>query len=144
MRTIARNPRASFDFNIDDTMVAGLVLVGSEVKSIKLGHVSLKGSYIRFVDGEPHLTSAHVSPYKPARVQHDPLRDRKLLLHAREVQQLRSARQNGRHIVPTRIGTQHGLIKLEIGIGTSRKKYDKRERIKQRDMERDIARHLKG
>lgn len=143
MKTIARNKRARFDFDINQTLVAGLVLTGSEVKSVKQGHISLKGSYVRFQNGEPVLSKARISPYKPAHIQHDPLRDRKLLLHKSEVQQLVAARQNGRHILPLTIGTERGLVKLEIGIGTSRKKHDKREHIKRRDMEREISRKLK-
>ncbi len=143
MKTIARNKRATFDFDIGYTLTAGLVLTGSEVKSIKQGHISLKGSYVRFMDGEPVLSKARISPYKPAHIQHDPLRDRKLLLHKSEVQRLRAARQNGQHILPLRAGTERGLVKLEIGVGTSRKKHDKRERIKQREMEREIARKTK-
>ena len=143
MKTLARNKRAQFDFDITDTLEAGLVLLGSEVKSIKLGHVSLKGSYVRLVDGEPMLTNAHVSPYKPAHIQHDPLRDRKLLLHKNEIQRIVTARQNGRHILPIKIGIKRGLVKLEIGIGTSRKKHDKRNLLKRRDAQRDIERELK-
>lgn len=143
MNVIARNKRVTFDFDIAETLVAGLVLSGSEVKSIKQGHISLKGSYIRFIKGEPVLTNAHVSPYKPARVQHEPTRDRKLLLHKSEVKRLAAAKQNGLHILPIKIGTQRGLVKLEIGIGRSRKKHDKREHIKQREMDREISRQLK-
>ena len=143
MKVVARNKRAQFDFEITDRLEAGLVLLGSEVKSIKQGHVSLKGSYVRFIDGEPFLTNAHVSPYQSAYTQHEPLRDRKLLLKKSEIKQLISARQNGRHILPTQIGIKHGFIKLEIGIGTSRKKHDKRHMLKQRDAERDMARQLK-
>lgn len=143
MKTIARNKRATFDFDISGTLVAGLVLSGSEVKSVKNGHVSLKGSYVRFIKGEPVLTKARISPYEPAHIQHDPLRDRKLLLHKSEVKRLVAARQNGLHILPLKIGIERGLVKLEIGIGQSRKKHDKREHIKQRDMEREISRRLK-
>jgi SsrA-binding protein len=143
MRTIAKNKRATFDFDITETMVAGLVLRGSEVKSVKQGHISLKGSYVRFQSGEPMLSKARISPYKPAHIAHDPLGDRKLLLHKSEVARLAAARQNGRHILPLRAGTERGLIKLEVGIGTSRKKHDKRQHIKQREMEREIARKMK-
>lgn len=143
MKTIARNKRATFDFDITETYTAGLVLSGSEVKSVKNGHISLKGSYVRFVNGEPMLTKARISPYKPAHIQHDPIGDRKLLLHKSEVQRLVAARQNGLHILPLKIGVERGLVKLEIGIGASRKKHDKREHIKRREMEREISRQLK-
>lgn len=144
MKVIAKNKRALHDFDIAETIVAGLVLKGSEVKSIKHGHVSLKGSYVRFHDGEPVLTNMHVSAYRPAaHNQHELTRDRKLLLHKQQIQRLRAARQNNRHIVPIKIGIQRGLVKLELGIGASRKKYDKRELLKRRDAQRDIERSLK-
>ncbi|MEX0934457.1 MAG: SsrA-binding protein SmpB [Candidatus Saccharimonadales bacterium] len=142
MKVIASNKRAKFDYDITDTVVAGLVLLGSEVKSIKNGLVSIKGSYVRFVDGEPVLTGSHVSPYPPAGElkQHEPERDRKILLNKNEIQKLKSERQNGRHIIPTRIGIIGKFVKLELGIGTARKKYDKREAIKKRESQRQIAR----
>ncbi len=143
MKVVARNKRAAYDFDISDKINAGLVLLGSEVKSIKQGHVSLKGSYVRFINGEPFLTNSHVSPYQPAYTQHEPLRDRKLLLKKSEIKRLIAARQNGRHILPTQIGVNNGLIKLEIGIGSSRKKHDKRHLLKQRDAKREIERKLK-
>lgn len=143
MKIVAKNKRSRFDFDITDTMVAGLILKGSEVKSIKQGSVSLKGSYIRFVDGRPVLTGAHISPYKPAHEPHETERDRGLLLHKQEIKRLAAAKQNGRHIVPLAMGIERGLIKLEIGIGASRKKHDKRKVIKERDSQRRIARALK-
>lgn len=143
MKVLARNKRAGFDFDIAERLVAGLVLTGSEVKSIKNGHVSLKGSYITFSGGEPYLTSAHVSPYQPAAIQHEPRRERKLLLRQQEIKRLAAAKQNGQHIVPTKIGLERGLVKLEIGIGTARKKHDKRQRLKERDSQREIDRRLK-
>ncbi|MEX0668658.1 MAG: SsrA-binding protein SmpB [Candidatus Saccharimonadales bacterium] len=142
MKTIASNKRARFDYDITDTVVAGLVLLGSEVKSIKNGLVSIKGSYVRFVDGEPMLTGSHVSPYPPAGElkQHEPERDRKILLNKNEIQKIKSERQNGHHIIPTKIGVVDRFVKLELGIGTARKKYDKREVIKKREAQRQIAR----
>lgn len=144
MKIIAKNKRARFDYEIVDTLIAGLVLEGSEVKSIKDGAVSLKGSYIRFVNAEPVITGMHVSHYKPATAQHEVERDRKLLLHKSEIDRLIGMKQNGMHIIPLALGTTRNLVKMEIGIGRSRKKHDKRERIKQRDSARQIARRLQS
>jgi len=144
MKVVAKNKRAFYDFDIVDTLEAGLQLTGSEVKSVKSGHVSLKGGYVRFIGGELFLTNAHISHYGPAtHTQHDELRDRKLLIHARERDELRAMQQNGRHIIPLKIYLVRGLVKIEIGIGPSRKKHDKRERLKRRDHDREIARKLK-
>lgn len=144
MKIIAKNKRGRFDYYIDDTYVAGLQLTGSEVKSAKLGHVSLKGSYVREVDGELVLTNAHISRYLPAGPnQHDETRDRKLLLHKSELTRIKTARNSGRQIVPLSLGLERNFIKLEIGLGTGRKKHDKRSELKRRDDERQMARKLK-
>ncbi len=144
MKVIASNKRAEFDYNIAETVVAGLILQGSEVKSVKNGLVSIKGSYIRFVDGNPVLTGAHISPYPPAgdMQQHDPERDREILLHKKEIETLKAAKQNGRHIVPTKIGIVGKFVKIELGIGAARKKHDKRETMKKREAQKQI-RHVK-
>ncbi len=143
MKIVAKNKRARFDYDIESSVEAGLVLKGTEVKSVKDGAVSLKGSYVRFVGGRPVLTGAHISHYKPASKQHDAERDRSILLHKSEIDKLFAARQNGRFIIPLAIGIVRGLVKLEIGIGTSRKQHDKREHIKRRDSKRQIQRRLK-
>lgn len=144
MKVIAKNKRARFDYEITDTLLAGLILRGSEVKSIKEGSISLKGSYIRFENGRPVLTGAHVSPYAPAaNDQHEPERDRPLLLHKSEIQRLVAARQNGLHIFPLAIGLVRNYVKLEIGMGHARKKHDKREQLKARDVSREIQRAIK-
>lgn len=144
MKVIAKNKRGRFDYDIDDTLVAGLQLKGSEVKSAKLGHVSLKGSYVRTIDGELYLTGAHISRYQPAgQDQHEETRDRKLLVHKSEQEKIKAAQSNGQQIVPLSIGIIRRFIKLEIGLGTARKKHDKRQVLKRRDDQRDIARKLK-
>ena len=138
MKIVAKNRRATFDYAITDRMVAGLVLVGSEVKSAKAGHVQLKGSYVRSKINEAVLVNSHISHYANAgiRNQHEPERERKLLLTKKQLDELFSAKQNGKHIIPIAMGIDHGLLKLEIGIGTSKKRYDKRETIKKREAER--------
>lgn len=145
MKIIARNKRAGYDYDLSDKLVAGLQLVGSEVKSVKAGHISLKGAYVRFSDGALVLTGAHVSPYLPAgSSQHEPTRDRRLLLHQAELKHLTAARTAGRQIVPLAVGLTRGFVKLEIGLGSPRKKYDKRAAIKAREATREINRQLKG
>lgn len=144
MKIIAKNKRGRFDYDIDDVLIAGLQLKGSEVKSAKLGHVSIKGSYVRMVDGELVLTGAHISRYQPAGPnQHEETRDRKLLVHKSELEKIKAAQTSGRQIVPLSLGIQRDFIKLEIGLGTARKKHDKRQVLKRRDDQRDMVRKLK-
>jgi len=142
MKIVAKNRRATFDYAITDTMIAGLVLLGSEVKSAKAGHVQLKGSYVSVKLNEAKLINSHFSHYANAGVrnQHEPDRERKLLLTKKQLNDLFAAKQNGQHIIPMAMGIDHGLLKLEIGIGTSKKKYDKRETIKKRESERESNR----
>jgi SsrA-binding protein len=145
MKVLAKNRRATFDYDLSQRLIAGLVLTGTETKSIKSGSVSLKGSFVVLRNNEAFLTGAHVTPYAPAagQVQSDPTRTRKLLLHERELAQLVAHKQAGLSVVPTTLLLDRNLVKLEIGIGRGKKRYDKRADIKRRDTERDIARHLK-
>ncbi|HVQ43527.1 MAG TPA: SsrA-binding protein SmpB [Candidatus Saccharimonadia bacterium] len=145
MKVLAKNRRASFDYEITELLVAGLVLTGDEVKSLKSGFGSLKGSFIALRDNEAYLTAAHVTPYSHAndKTAIDPTRARKLLLHRRQIQTLIAAKQTGLSVVPTALLLAGALIKIEIGIGRGKKRYDKRESIKRRDTDRDIARQLK-
>lgn len=146
MKLLAKNKRATFDYQLGDRMVAGLALSGDEVKSIKAGHASLKGSFISLRNGEAYLTNAQVTPYTHAssRDEYDPTRNRKLLLHRRELNRLIGDKQSGLSVVPTALLQDKRLIKLEIGIGAGKKRYDKRETIKQRDINRELARQLKA
>jgi len=145
MKLLAKNKRATFDYELTQRLVAGLSLAGHEVKSIKAGHASLKGSFISLRQNEAYLTNAHITPYQHAAQKDtlDPLRNRKLLLHRRQLDQLVAHKQSGQSIVPTALLLDHNLIKLEIGIGRGKKRYDKREAIKQRDISRDLARQFK-
>lgn len=147
MSVIAINKRANFDYDIQETYEAGLVLLGHEVKSIKTGQVSLKGSYVTFKKvkaknlPEAYLTNAHISLYKFAglRPDYDPTRARKLLLKKKEIIYLLGKKQEqGLTLVPLKIYTKHSFIKLEFGVGKGRKKYDKRELIKKRELDRNI------
>lgn len=140
MKLLAKNKRATFDYAIGDKLVAGLVLSGAEVKSIKAGHASLKGSFIHLREGEAWLTNAHVTPYAQAHTAQEATRARKLLLHRKQIDDIVKGRQTP---VPIALLLDKNLVKLEIGLGKGKKKYDKRETIKKRDTERDVARSLK-
>jgi SsrA-binding protein len=144
MKLLAKNKRATFDYEITDKLVAGLVLSGAEVKSTKAGHASLKGSFIQIKDGEAYLTNAHITPYNRAGNQSslDPTRTRKLLLHRKQLNELIGDKADGLQLVPMALLEHHGLIKLEIGLGRGKKLYDKRAVIKKRDTDREARRAL--
>lgn len=146
MSVIATNKRAHFDYELSDFYEAGLVLFGHEVKSIKSGHISLKGAFITIKKTnkalpELYLTNAYVSPYKFAGKLKDytPDRPRKLLLSKKEIGYLVGKRkEQGLTLVPTKIYTKKSLLKLEFGVGRGKRKYEKREDIKKRDVEREL------
>jgi len=146
MPVLAFNKRAKFDYDILETYEAGLVLRGHEVKSIKTGHVSLKGAYVTLKAGEKklpeaYLLNSHIPPYKQAgRLDgYDPDRSRKLLLKKKQIKYLIGKKQEqGLTLVPIKLYTRKGFIKLEFGIGRGRKKYDKRELIKKREIDRQV------
>lgn len=146
MKILATNRRARYDYDITETMVAGLVLAGAEVKSVKQGAISLKGSFVSFRGNEAYLTNAHITPYKHSSdiENYDPTASRKLLLHRKELDKLLGEIQSaGKTAVPTAVGLERGLIKVELGIGRGKKRFDKRETIKKRDMLRDVSRDVK-
>lgn len=147
MPTLAFNKRANFDYEIKEKYEAGLVLLGHEVKSIKTGHISLKGSYVTFkkAKGRPlpelFLINVHIPLYKFAGSikNYDPYRSRKLLLKKNEISHLIGKKQEqGLTLVPIRVYTKRGYVKLEFGVGRGKKKADKRETIKKRDIDRRI------
>jgi len=146
MPVIALNKRAEFDYEIQEKYEAGIVLYGYEVKAVKTGHISLKGSFVTFKKTkarmpEAYLTNAHIPLYKHAGdvFGYDPTRPRKLLLKKKEIKYLLGKRQEqGLTLVPVKIYTKRSLLKLEFGIGKGKKKYDKRELIKKRETERKI------
>ena len=146
MPTLAINKRGRFDYDITDTYEAGMVLFGHEVKSIKTGHVSLKGSYVTAKssgkkDPELYLINAHVSLYDKVgkAIEYEPTRPRKLLLHKNEIRKLIGKKQEqGLTLVPLKIYTKRSLVKLEFGIGRGKKKADKRQDIKKRETDRQI------
>lgn len=144
-RLIASNRKAYHDYFIDETLEAGLVLMGSEIKSIRAGKVNLRDSYVTVREGEAWLVGSHIAGYAQASYQdHDPRRDRKLLLHRREIIRLRQrADQKGYTIVPLRMYLKDGRAKVEIGLARGKRQYDKRETIARRDADRAIERAIK-
>jgi SsrA-binding protein len=145
MKLLAKNRRATYDYEITERIIAGISLSGDEVKSIKTGFASLKGSFISIIQGEAYLTNAHVTPYAHAahKADIDPTRNRKLLLHRRQLDQLITHKQSGLSVVPTALLQEKRLIKVEVGIGRGKKRYDKRETIKRRETARELAREFK-
>lgn len=145
-KALARNRKATHDFFILEKYEAGLVLQGSEIKSIRAGQVSLKEAYVRTDGREAWLVNAHIAPYDPASSEgHNPLRERKLLLHKKQIEELREETQlKGNTIVPLQVYLKGGRAKLEIAVARGKKKWDKREDIAKRDAEREIARAMKG
>jgi SsrA-binding protein len=145
IKVIATNRKAGRDFHLEDRHEAGLVLMGTEIKSIRAGRVNLSDGYVQPRDGELWLLNVHVAPYDPAgRYGHEPLRPRKLLLHRREIERLASrVRERGYTIVPTRLYLKGGRAKVEIALARGKRKYDKRQAIAKRDAQRDIDRALK-
>lgn len=138
-----RNRSAYFEYHIDDKYVAGLVLTGTEVKSIRAGKASFNDSYCYFNQGELWIKSLHISEYSHGNYNnHDPLRERKLLLSKKELKKLENKiKEKGFTIVPLSIFfSEKGLVKMEIGLGKGKKLHDKRETIKARDTEREIKR----
>ncbi|OGH94084.1 MAG: SsrA-binding protein [Candidatus Magasanikbacteria bacterium RIFOXYD2_FULL_41_14] len=145
--SLAQNKKALFDYEILEKFEAGLVLTGAETKAVKDGQVSLKGAYVTFHNGDAYLLNAHVSAYKPAGklVDYDPTRSRQLLLRQKEIRYLQGKTQEkGLTIVPLSVYTKQRFIKVEIAVGRGKQKYDKRETIKKRDLDREVKRSLKN
>ena len=144
-KVVATNRKAFHEYFISDTFEAGLVLVGSEIKSIRAGRVSLQDGYVSFEQGEAWLLNVHIAQYDPAsRQNHDPKRRRKLLLHRREINRLAGkVQEKGFTIIPTRLYLKGGRAKVEIGLAKGKRLYDKREAIAKRDSQRQVDRALK-
>lgn len=138
--------RAYHDYSISETIEAGIFLTGAEVKSIKTGHMNLEGSFVRIIGSEVYLVNAQIYPYPYARQEgYDQKRSRKLLLHKREIIALKSKSESQRlTLIPLECYTIGSLIKLKIGIGKGKKEFEKREKIKRRDIDRDVERELRG
>jgi SsrA-binding protein len=143
-RDITVNRRAFHDYAIGERFEAGLVLVGSEVKSLRDNRAHLKDAYARFFGDELWLVGAHINPYAPAsQFGHDPIRNRKLLLHRSEIEKLRGKiQERGLTLVPLRLYWSHGRAKAELGLGTGKKLHDKRAAIRERMEKREIDRAM--
>lgn len=144
-KLIVENRRARHEFHIARKLETGMVLTGTEVKSIRQGHFSIGEAYVTVRGGELYLVGAHISPYEQGnRFNPDPVRDRKLLAHKHEIRQLEVAvQQKGMTLVPLKAYFSDGRVKLEIGVARGKKLHDKRESIRDRAIERDIKRRLK-
>ena len=146
MKIVAKNKKAYYNYEILESYEAGISLVGSEVKSIREGRISLKESYAEIKAGEIFLISCHISPYAAANIfNHDPRRVRKLLLHRREIKRLTGkVIEKGLTLIPTRVLiSDRGKVKVEISLAKGKRAYQKRESIRERDRERELRAELK-
>lgn len=145
IKVVATNRKAKFEYFLIETFEAGIALLGSEIKSIRAGQVSLSEAFVQIDGEEAWLRDAHIAPYEPAnRFNHDPVRPRRLLLHKKEIHKLWDAvRQKNMTIIPTRVYLKGGRAKVEIALARGKKSYDKREAIAKRDRARDSAREMR-
>lgn len=145
IKVLAENRKARHEYFIEDSYEAGIILTGTEIKSIRAGRVNLKDSYAEIKNGEVWLVQMHISPYEQGnRFNHDPLRKRKLLLNRAEINRLSSrVQQQGMTLIPLKIYLKHGLAKIELGLCKGKKTYDKRDDIAKRDAQRDVERALR-
>jgi SsrA-binding protein len=146
IKVIARNRRASHDYHLEETFQAGLVLVGSEIKSIRANRINLQEGFVQERDSELWLMGVHITPYEQAGVYGyvDPLRPRKLLLHKKEIARIISRiRERGYTVVPTMVFLQRGKAKVEIALAKGKRQYDKRADLAKRDSDREIRQAMK-
>jgi len=145
MTVFSENKKAGFNYEILEKFEAGMVLFGQEVKSIRTGHINLSGSYVTFNGGEPFLTGVKIPPYQPnnAGADYNEERPKKLLLNKKEIDYLMGrTKTKGFALIPLKIYENNGRIKLEFGLARGKKKFDKKEKIKKRDIDRDTNREL--
>jgi SsrA-binding protein len=144
MKTVANNKKAYFEYFIEDTYEAGVVLVGSEVKSIRQGNISLKDSFARFVDGEIYLVNAQITPFQMGSAFNpEPRRNRKLLLKRHEIDKIRGkVSAKGYTLVATKVYFKGGLVKVELGLAKGKELHDKRRSIKEKDLQRELQREV--
>lgn len=145
IKIIATNKKAYYEYSIDEVYEAGIMLLGTEVKSLRLGNVNIKESFCRIRNGELFLNNMNISPYEQGnRENHDPTRERKLLLHKVEIDKLaRKVDERGFSLVPTKIYFKNSLVKIEIGVGRGKKMHDKRESLKRKQADRETAKIIK-
>ncbi|MFD2830214.1 SsrA-binding protein SmpB [Corticicoccus populi] len=145
-KPLAQNRKASHDYTIEDTIEAGIVLSGTEIKSIRRGSANLKDSYARVYRGEMYVYNMHIAPYEEGnRFNHDPLRTRKLLLHRKEIDKLTGyIQETGNALIPLKLYIKNGMCKVLLGMAKGKKKYDKRETLKRKQMKREADRAMKN
>ena len=146
MKVLSTNKKAFFDYEIIEGLEAGIVLLGTEVKSAKEGKINLKDAFVKIMNGEAYLLNCHISPYSHGNItNHDPTRTRKLLLHKKELNKLiGKSKEKGLTLVPLKMYLKGNKIKVEIALAKGKKIYDKRESIKKKDLSREIKRELKN
>ena len=145
-KLIAKNPTARHNYTITETLEAGIVLTGTEIKSIRNGKINIKDTYINIKNGEAYVYGMNISPYEHGNIfNKDPLRDRKLLLHKRQILKLQEmVKVKGLSLIPISVYFKNSKVKVEIGIGKGKKLYDKREEIAKKDAQMKINRALKN
>ena len=146
MKTVAQNRKAFHDYSIEETVEAGIMLTGTEVKSLRDGKANLMDSYVLVKNSEVFLLNCHISPYSHGNIMnHDPVRTRKLLLHKKEIERLQGkAAQKGFSLIPLKIYFKGSHAKVEIGLARGKKQYEKRDTIKKREADREIERAMKS
>ena len=144
-KVLAQNRKASHDYIILDTIEAGMVLTGTEIKSVLKAKINLKDGYASIRNGEVFLQNVHISPFEQGNIfNHDPLRTRKLLLHKKQIKYLiEETKTTGVTLVPLKVYLKNGVAKVLIGLAKGKKSYDKRDALKQKDMKREIDRAMK-
>ena len=146
IKIIAKNPTAYHNYTIEDTLEAGIVLSGTEIKSIRTGKVNLKDTYASIKNGEAYIYGMHISPYEHGNIfNKDPLRDRKLLIHKKEIHKLLGLiKQKGYSLIPIELYFKGSFVKLKLGIGKGKKLYDKRQDLAKKDAQKQINMQLKN
>jgi len=146
MQIVCQNRKAYHDYSIEETVEAGMSLLGTEVKSLREGRANLKDSYVLIKDLEAFLFNCHISPYSHGNIMnHDPLRTRKLLMHKKEIMRLQGKiAQKGYTLIPLKIYFKDGRAKVEVGLAKGKREYEKRESVKEREANREIEKAMKG
>lgn len=146
MKVVCQNRKAYHDYHIEETVEAGLALLGTEVKSLREGRANLKDSYVLIKEGEAFLLNCHISPYSHGNIMnHDPLRTRKLLMHREEIDRLSGkAATKGNTLIPLKIYFKDSRAKVEIGVAKGKRLFEKRETIKEREAKREIEKAMKN
>ena len=146
MKIVCQNRKAYHDYTIEETIEAGIQLLGTEVKSLRQGKANLKDSYVIVKDSEVFLLNCHINPYSHGNIMnHDPLRNRKLLLHRREIERLKGkTQQKGFTLIPLKLYFKGPFAKVEVGFARGKRKYEKRDAIKEREAKRAIERAIKS